>query len=155
MNKERLLKLADLLESDAKNKKGVSFDLTAWAQKKVEDKFSFCGFEEGEIIPVSCDTAACAWGLGAISGAFAKEGVGYKIKSDGRLIPFFGDLEEFDAAASFFDIDDGLSVYFLFDPEYYPDKKLKGSIGERFVAKRIRDLVNGKVTTDEMRDALL
>lgn len=156
MNKERLLKLADLLEADADNTKGVSFDLCAWAQKKNEKgMFVTYGFQPGEIVAVNCDTAACAWGLAAISGAFKDEGVDYKIGCEtgfNRLIPTFEGQIEFRAAESFFDI--GMTeVSFLFDPDYYPSSKLRGAKGERFVAQRIRDLVDGKFSYREMRNA--
>jgi len=77
MNKRRLLKLADLLEADAKNKKGVKFDLGTWGNLNE-------GTPEEEVI--SCGTTACAAGLAAMSGAFKKEGLGY------RLVPYWHDL---------------------------------------------------------------
>lgn len=148
MNKRRLLKLADLLEADAKNKKGVSFDLTAWAKKRdaeVPDWFSTHNFTRGEIVPVSCNTAACAWGLAAISGAFKKQGVGYMIAGSGMLLPTFEGRREIRAAIRFFDINKD-QAWFLFDPEKYPAAFRKGAKGERYVAKRIRDFVAGKVS---------
>ena len=56
MNKKRLLKLADLLEADAKNKKGIKFDY--WATANLADPKE----------PISCGTSACAMGLAALSG---------------------------------------------------------------------------------------
>lgn len=145
MNKRRLLKLADLLEADAANKKGAAFDLGTWAKKKDEDGYyDAYAFTPGETVPVSCNTAACAWGLAAISGAFKRSGVGYKIEDNGYLVPTYDDLEDFDAAEAFFDINE-TQADFLFEGIHYPDNKTKGAAGERYVAKRIRDFVAGKV----------
>src|SRR5580704_5650057 len=73
MNKRRLLKLADLLEADAKNKKGIQFDYHHWG--------SVGNREE----PLSCGTSACALGLAAISGAFTRAGLGYTTHPWGSL----------------------------------------------------------------------
>ncbi len=148
MNKRRLLKLADLLEADAKNKKGVSFDLAAWAKKKVDRDhpyFSVYGFVPREVVEVSCNTAACAWGLAAISGEFKRQGVGYRITHEGNLIPTFERKTEIRAATAFFGISED-EAWFLFDPHKYPDSKRRGAVGERYVAKRIRDFVAGKAS---------
>lgn len=144
MNKRRLLKLADLLEADAANKEGVKFDLTAWAKKTdAEGNSRIYDFEQGEVVPVNCSTAACAWGLAAISGAFKRQGVSYQIWEDGRLVPTFDGKKEFHAAEAFFGIDiEGAG--FLFDPDEYPTSKTKGASGERYVAQRIRNFVAGK-----------
>jgi hypothetical protein len=146
MNKRRLLKLADLLEADAENEKGVRFDLSAWARKDDgEGYFSMYGFSAKEVVPVNCNTAACAWGLAAISGAFKRQGVGYHIyPSSGVLVPTYKDKTEIHAAEDFFKISEE-EAWFLFDPDEYPERKRTGAAGERFVAKRIRDFVAGKV----------
>lgn len=148
MNKKRLLKLADLLDADAKNKKGAAFDLNAWAMKKDDDGvFSRWLFQPGESVEVNCNTAACAWGLAAISGAFKREGVGYKVACCGVLSPTFKGKEDFDAAVKFFAISVS-AAGFLFEPDQYPRAKRRGAIAERYVAKRIRDFVAGKVSPD-------
>lgn len=54
--KKRLLKLADLLMKDARNKKGVMFDLSLLAKK-----------ENGGDPEPTCGTKACAMGLAAIT----------------------------------------------------------------------------------------
>lgn len=144
MNKRRLLKLADLLEADAKNKKGVAFDLRAWAKKKVGGAFCRWAFEAKEDVEVNRNTAACAWGLAAISGAFKREGIGYEIVV-GNLDPTFSGLRGIEAAQLFFGIDEDASE-FLFMPYRYSRRYLTGAKGERYVAKRIRDFVAGKVT---------
>lgn len=74
--KRRALKLADLLEKDAKNKKGIRFDLST--------VFTATALEEGKDIPsdyvpeVSCGTTACAMGLAAISGEFKRAGLSFQ-----------------------------------------------------------------------------
>lgn len=72
LSKRRLLKLADLLEADAKNKKGVKFSMPTW------------GYVRDESAPVSCGTQACAMGLAALSGAFKRAGLDYYL-SDGHV----------------------------------------------------------------------
>lgn len=72
MNKKRLLKLAELLEADAKNKKGVKFSMPSW------------GYVEDKSAPISCGTQACAMGLAALSGAFKQAGLDYYL-ADGHV----------------------------------------------------------------------
>lgn len=143
MNKRRLLKLADLLEEDAANKKGVKFDLGSWATPS--EGMTFANTKE---VPVDCNTSACAMGLACISGAFKREGLTYEfdyshIYGGHILEPNHEGNIGFAAARSLFDINDADS-YFLFDPDEYPTSKTKGAAGERFVARRIRDFVAGK-----------
>ena len=142
MNKRRLLKLADLLEADAKNKKGIKFDLGTWARP------ANARFERKEkTVPVDCNTVACAVGLACISGAFKREGLSHSYKSSALggyyLVPKLGRLTDMAAAARLF----GLKIReaeFLFYESSYPDGKTRGAAGERFVAKRIRDFASGK-----------
>lgn len=147
MNKRRLLKLADLLEADAKNKKGVKFDLSSWAVPA--GGIVFEGDER--TVPVDCNTSACAMGLACISGAFKREGLTYEFDYsmtwNGFILePRHEGRSGFEAAASLFDIVRS-DAFFLFDPDQYPPNKVKGAAAERFVAKRIRDFVAGKVTS--------
>ncbi len=141
MNKKRLLKLADLLDADAKNKKGIKFDLAHWARPAVAG----VRFTEEEGVPVDCGTAACAVGLACISGAFKRSGFSYRLcdcEGSHRLhvIPTFNGEEDMNAVEQFFAISD-VEADNLFQAHSYPEKKRKGAIGERAVAKRIRDLV--------------
>lgn len=130
MNKRRLLKLADLLEADAKNKKGMRFDLR------------HVGIvDDPGVIEANCGTTGCAMGLAAVSGAFKRAGLSYRVvgtfidtKLNGRAVDYAK------AASRIF----GISMKdanFLFCPFEYPQDKLTGAVGERFVAKRIRKLV--------------
>lgn len=139
MNKRRLLKLAHLLESDAKNKKGIKFNLGV---------LGFAAFDDDKNAKLDCGGSGCAMGLAAMSGAFKREGLSYKatgglmnnIKTmlNGRSLLYDT------AAMRLFDISRS-QANFLFTPSFYPRNKLKGAIGERYVAKRIRDFVAGKV----------
>lgn len=131
MNKRRLLKLADLLEADAKNKKGIKFDLGVFG-------------EVGDLTtPISCGTTACALGLAALSGAFKRQGLGFKLY-EGDLTVTLGSRQDFKAGASLFDIQIHEATW-LFHPFNYGQKQpLTGAKGERVVAKRIRDFVAGK-----------
>lgn len=134
MNKRRLLKLADLLEADAKNKKGIKFDLCTVGVSDTEGQ-------------LNCGTSACAMGLAAISGAF-KRSAGLSFRMTGYSIDttINGRVRKFDEAAKkVFEITYG-EAFFLFFPLAYPGDKLHGARGERYVAKRIRDFVAGKVS---------
>jgi hypothetical protein len=146
MNKRRLLKLADLLEADAKNRRGVKFDLGVVGNaEKVEN---------GKV-SLDCGTTACAMGLAAISGAFKRAGLGYKITDVGYGFGasfYIGTTvngrkcDYDDAAIEIFDLTYD-QANFLFTPGWYPPgMNLMGGKAERFVAKRIRDLVAGKVS---------
>jgi hypothetical protein len=53
----------------------------------------------------------------------------------------------YDAVDELFDITPNESG-FLFDNNSYPIAKTIGAIGERYVAKRIRDFVDGKVSPE-------
>jgi hypothetical protein len=148
MNKRRLLKLADLLEADAKNKKGVRFDLGTWGQTEKLKQF----------VQPDCGTVACAVGLACVSGAFKRSGLDFRIDEDtGDIIPTLAvrdgvelyswddTLEGYDAGELFFDLEEE-EFAFLFNAQSYPKKLSKGADGERYVAKRIRDFVAGKVS---------
>jgi hypothetical protein len=141
MNKRRLLKLADLLEADAANKKGVKFDLNDWAKPADGRRF----FEGDERVPVSCNTSACAMGLAAISGAFKRSGLKYELQENVwtggfSLVPTFNGKSGFDAAEALFEIS-SLTAEYLFDSDYYA--KSRGAHAELAVAARIRKLVAG------------
>jgi hypothetical protein len=134
VNKQRLLKLADLLETDAKNKNGVKFDLTTWGQVSDSTK------------PVSCGTSACAMGLAALSGAFKKQGLQYEVGGTGYLhVGINGEWGGFYAAQKLFDIS-GDEAEWLFDVDGYGAAEVTGAKGEHNVAKRLRDFVAGKIS---------
>jgi hypothetical protein len=150
-----LLKLADLLEEDANNKKGIKFNLEVVCEPAdldlTTDHPSALGFgKDGPTL--NCKTAACAMGLAAISGKF--KNLGYELNADinGQFYNIEviykrseGDLYTgFDsAAAAMFDLE-WEDVQYLFVSDYYPAKYSKGKKGELAVAKRIREFVKGK-----------
>lgn len=132
MNKTRLLKLAALLEADAKDQKGAKFDLTIWGNMIDLDK------------PMSCGTVACAMGLAVASGIFKKDGLTNYTLNDGdarlyahSLIPFYKNESGFHAAAKLFNISYN-DANWLFGAEWYPNEVMIGAEGELTVAKRIR-----------------
>lgn len=139
MNKRRLLKLAALLEADAKNEKGVKFDLERWGDVRA------CGaFETPKKIEINCNTTACAVGLACISGVFKRSGLSYltqpQIIDGNNFIPTYRGYKNFYAVEAFFELDH-LDAHFLFVDEEYPERKRTGAKGELAVAKRIRDFV--------------
>jgi hypothetical protein len=128
MNKRRLLKLAELLETDAKNKKGIKFDMSTWGEVDNPDK------------PISCGTSACAMGLAAMSGAFKRAGLGYKIDGFGSLtVNMNGKGDGIYSAEKLFDITSDEAEFLFIWTEG------EGAKGERAVAKLIRNFVAGKV----------
>lgn len=142
--KRRLLKLADLLEANAKNKKGAKFDMRIWGRMDDENA-------EPEM---SCGTTCCALGLAAISGTFKRAGLDYEINKNDIISPVQiihrnpktwrksrGDT--IDAAMKVFHIT-RYEAERLFIPMMYPhgffDMGTTGAKTERKVAKRIRKL---------------
>lgn len=143
MNKRRLVKLADLLEDDAKNKKGVRFDLSLWGQVP-----ALTQTEKPETIKVNCGTQACAIGLACISGAFKRSGFTYAVtsKNEGagnNIRPVFMEYRDFFAVEKFFEISRPEAEFLFLDTKY---QESRGAESERAVAKRIRAFVDGKVS---------
>lgn len=127
MNKRRLLKLAELLEKDARNKKGIKFNMAHWGYVDDIDNL------------LSCGTSCCAMGLAALSGTFKRAGLTasvdgccVKIKWKNRIV------DGFLAAQRLFDITNGQSDI-LFAPGIL-DLNV-GAKGERAKVKQIRKFV--------------
>lgn len=147
MNKRRLLKLADLLEADASNRKGLRFDLGVVAEPS--DRKS-------KAPAVDCGTTACAMGLAAVSKVFKRAGLGFKVGEfkDNDDESGWGATGHWylkmtmhgttcgydDAAVALFDISE-TEADFLFNPGSYGDPTPRGAKGERIVARRIRKFV--------------
>jgi hypothetical protein len=144
IGKRRLLKLADMLEADAKNKKGIKFDIGTVGYT--------C--DETTKPTLSCGTTACAMGLAAISGKFKRAGLSYSFQENNpegvhiSTTMYGTEVSYIDAAIQLFDIS-FLEAGLLFSPGHYPDDKSEGAKGEREVAKRIRRLVAGKPIVKE------
>lgn len=84
--KRRLLKLADMLEADAKNKKRIKFDLDFVGEPSSgEERMAHWVGKIKWKPEVSCGTTACAMGLASISGEFKKAGLSYSVAGDGYL----------------------------------------------------------------------
>lgn len=145
MNKKRLLKLADMLEADAKSETGIQFNLGTVVQMKQWPT-------DGKV-PVDCGTQACAMGLAAISGQFERAGLTYEISDVGFQMRFKDGPKGFGhAAMGLFDID--LSeADFLFTPGGYEElsyRDITGAKAELIVAVRLRDFVAGNVKAPEL-----
>lgn len=130
MNKKRLLKLADLLEADARNKNGIKFDFLDWGKVRDPKK------------PTSCGTTACAMGLAAISGAFKRAGLTFEPAN--QLIAFKGEYGAVLGAMKVFDLNLEDASFLFTDTDGLDD--LQGAKAERAVAKRIRRFVAGKIS---------
>ena len=127
--KKRLLKLRDLLLKDAKNKKGLQFDMGTWGEVGV-----------GEKPGLTCNTRACALGLAALSGEFKRAGLGYELSANGQIWPTLNGVQGADTVlvgAEAFDIPHRLSNA-LFGA-WYEDGD--GAEAERNMAKIIKYLV--------------
>lgn len=143
LGRRRLLKLADLLEEDANNKKGIKFDMETWGESKWKPD-------------MSCNTKACALGLAALSGRFRSSGLRYKIHDywdevgagnsidigmrcdDGTV-----DFDETNAACVLFNITEEQADFLFIDPAGVVG--FNGARGERKMAKLIRKFVAGEI----------
>jgi hypothetical protein len=123
VNKRRLLKLADLLEADANNKTGIKFDMGDWIEMDNPKK------------PISCGTTACAMGLAALSGAFKRAGLGYKLRGWGLEVTMHGKGNGLSAAMALFEIEEYEAAYLFIEPTG------RGARGERKIANLIRKFV--------------
>lgn len=157
-----LQKLEDLLRADAVNPTGVKFDLGMWAEPNEEapeelvdpatlQSSKDLDWKIDAKVPVSCGTTACAFGLGAISGTFANEGLRYEVDG-GTLVPVINDMNGmrrvgFAAARVLFNISEEDAEY-LFDPSKYDGDTPEGAHGEIRVADRIKAFSAGKVCSD-------
>ena len=123
MNKERLLKLAALLDKHRDN--GVRFDLADWRVEGKEKDW--------------CGTKACAVGLACTHPEFVSDGLG--LQSSNGFAPTYqnGDYSGWDAVQEFFDLDWD-SSWWLFAASEYKGKTY-GNAAARKVAKRIRQFV--------------
>lgn len=149
MYEDRLERLAKLLEVNAGNQKGVRFDMGFWASPISTSLFDGNWADKVEVVPMNCNTIACAMGLAAISGEFKAEGLTYEFVESlfgggFILVPKFENKGGFKAAEMLFDINPEDADY-LFDPSSYDDYPSKGAEGELFVAKRIREFIAGNI----------
>jgi hypothetical protein len=145
IGKRRLLKLADMLEEDAKNKKGLKFNIAVVGvpmkgMQQLEDDEVPKDYQP----KLDCGTSGCAMGLAAISGRFKRAGLSYELVDAMIETTMNGRVVDYDIAAQeLFNIT-GMESHYLFSPFEYPFGTV-GAKGERYVAKRIRQFVVGKV----------
>lgn len=136
----RLLRLANVLENDAKRKTGIKFDLDV-----------VCKPSSGPLtkkkLKLDCGTTACAIGLWGIHPSFRKDGVSAQACIDtGEMWPTYRGRSGREAAEAYFKIT-GCESHWLFIASQY-DGPTKGARGEIAVAARIRDFVAGKAAPE-------
>lgn len=141
MRKTLLLKLADLLQEDAKNPTGIKFDLSHWGEGDGAN-------------PVSCGTVGCAMGLAVASNTFTANGLrGYRagdsLKPRWASDPY--GMHGFDAIQKLFSISNR-AAFWLFSNHIWNGRdyinayrgSTIGAEGEMKVARRIRAYVAGR-----------
>jgi hypothetical protein len=126
MHKNRILKLADLVEREAASKKSAKFDMTSW------------GFHK-KAPALNCGTSACMMGLAAISGAFKHQGLRFDILGN--------DISIRTTKGAWGGISSAVELFGITNTEaadlFYPDatRPNQGKRGARHHAKRLRDFV--------------
>ncbi len=140
VNIDRISRFIELLKADKDDPQGVKFNMAIWSEKEGQGKYCYDEDEVGKV-QVNCGTHACALGLAAISKTFEAEGLTYTI-NNGMLCPVFGELQEYDAAAAFFDLSRNDAVR-LFDPFFYHPNNKTGAVAEQEVINRLIILLNG------------
>lgn len=153
MNKDRGERLVVLLLADAAKPDGAQFDMSVWSKATGTAYRESYPINMTAPIKVDCGTQACALGLAAISGEFAKDGLSWEIykywdgQTEGMLVPTFNGDREYNAGKEFFELTD-VETAFLFDPATYPYNLTKGAKAETEVVNRIRWLLDGKSTAE-------
>lgn len=132
VGRSRLLKLAELLEANSRNKSGICFDYSDW------------GFIQDSDNPRSCGTTACAMGLAAASGAFRRAGLTARAGEFGEIIFIFKGhkVGGHTAAVRTFRISDDEASDLFMDADL--GDTCQGAVAERAAAKLIREFVAGK-----------
>jgi hypothetical protein len=130
MNRERLEKLACLLDQYQPAPGAPAFDLGTWGEYE-ERRGGFLWLRKNE-----CGTAACAVGLACFSKEFAAEGLRYR-RVHGLINPVFGMASGWDAAKAFFGLTEKQADR-LFASGSYPISS--GPDAATAVAKRIRTM---------------
>lgn len=170
MNRKRLEKLADFLETDVPKAK---FSLCMWMEDSAHISGSQCSskllkaarktrnpkkdaFKVGKKLsqdykrlePVTCQTVGCAVGWATTIPSFKRAGLylvnnpWYRPEEEFQVAEIFYDGHTgFEAIENFFDLT-GWEAGILFDPGDYPDSDHENP---KAVAKRIRQLLAGKL----------
>lgn len=142
---ERLLVLAGALEANAKNPKGMRFDLDTWLEGPGTPWYTPWGS-----LPEparNCGTVGCAVGLAMLIPALQADGLN-QLHSNPRRRgrwPEFGFDKEWAAVEKFFGLNEEESKK-LFRSDRYPvNSPTKGAAAEVMVAERIRSVVANRV----------
>ena len=140
--RKRLLRLADMLMKNSRNKKGARFDYGDWGTVD----------NAGQKPKMNCGTTGCALGLAAISGRF--RGLGFYIEPDSYHIqigldqpgfdPRRGSTDHIEVGAKYFEITLNQSSHIFGGNVPCDDNNTEGAKAERTVAKAIRQFVKGK-----------
>lgn len=130
---KRMLKLADMLDADAKNKRGIKFDIEA----------------VGMVVDVndvlSCGTQACAMGLAGLSGKFKAQGLDYRLGGHFIQLTWNGrKLSYGTVGARLFGISEDDSFDLFRGSGSGLKDNGKGGKAERALAKALRAFVAGK-----------
>lgn len=142
MKRKLLLFLADALMKNARDPKGSKFDLEAWVTRVNKKK------------PLSCGTTACAFGFAALLPKFKKLGLRLEMDEpiegygEAAFYPCYKGYVDFMAASKFFGVDRRIAEH-LFSPDNYRDDHQQEAAGERAVAMKIYDLLDGVDITKE------
>lgn len=131
----RLSRLADLLERYDGAPNAPAFDLENWGSVTVKRR-GFLWLQKAE-----CHTHACAVGLACLSGAFAADGLTFKLDPDinGGLEPVFASHAGYPAVQAFFGLTEKQAAN-LFSVDAY-DGATRGPEAAKAVAARIRALI--------------
>lgn len=133
MNRDRLERLAVLLDNYRDDGVQPAFDLEKWGTFEVQ-RGGFLWLQKHP-----CDTAACAVGMGCLSGEFKGDGLSFLRLGSGEIQPLYHRFEGWEAVCAFFDLTD-LQATRLFDEDEYGGH-IAGEAGARRVARRIRALI--------------
>lgn len=143
MKKQRLLKLADLMDTIADGRKRKKADLPSFYMS------AFIVSSDDCVTNLSCNSQACALGSAAVSGIFERQGLHVGAYHHG-INMFDVNLEtrdgrvyrNFDAAAELFGITEAQAQELFADSQLYGREQLpEGARGARRVAKEIREFV--------------
>lgn len=131
--KERLAFLADKLEENANNPKGMKFDLSLWSHT-----------ERAVPKAIDCRTTGCAVGLAGLLPEFVAEGFSITGNIFSTTTPRYvtdrENVEGWRAVETFFDLSPEKAGWLFTEHRYqWDDLPTKGAAGELAVANRIRE----------------
>lgn len=122
---QRRALLAEELEKNAANPRGMKFDLSTWF-----------GDKENMSMAPDCGTVGCAVGLACLMPEFKKEGLTVEFGTF-AMCPRYRKQSGWDAVEAFFGLNYDDSEH-LFSVDAYEDGPTTGAEAELRVAKRLR-----------------